>query len=377
MPVQLLKLNQIRIDGGTQPREQLNEAVVDQYAGDLRDGAELPPLTVFFDGTDYWLVDGFHRYNAYAKLGRMEIDADVREGTQRDAVLYSVGANAAHGLQRTNADKRRSVETLLNDDEWTQWSNEAIAKVCVVSPHTVAEVRQSISANAEIPATRIVERNGKTYQQDTTNVGKKPRRIGAIEHSATPAVREPVLPSPFPSNNQSADPNGDEQANTLAAHTAAKPQDPAHTGKRVAKSAAATDKLVTVPYMDIKRLKEQIKMLESDLVKHDKTIKTLNDRLAERGKTIDALKKTHGAELAKLTGRIADRDATIERLKAELKTFKTENRALVRADAAPKPRRARAARDDQAYRGELEGHGQLRFDGFDAASGTPEGNRHV
>jgi len=34
-----------------------------------------------------------------------------------DAVFNSVGANAEHGLRRTNADKRRAVLTLLNDDE--------------------------------------------------------------------------------------------------------------------------------------------------------------------------------------------------------------------------------------------------------------------
>jgi hypothetical protein len=90
-----------------------------------------------------------------------------------------------------------------------------------------------------------------------------------------------------------------------------------------------------------------------------------------------ARKKDRDADIEKLTGRIADRDATIKRLKAELAAAKRENRTPVRAEAGSKPRRARAARDDQAYRSELEGHGQLRFDGFDAASGTPEGNRHV
>ena len=38
----------------------------------------------------------------------MEISAEMRDGTWRDAVLYSVGANAAHGLPRTNEDKRRA-----------------------------------------------------------------------------------------------------------------------------------------------------------------------------------------------------------------------------------------------------------------------------
>ena len=31
-----------------------------------------------------------------------KIEADVREGGRRDAILYAVGTNAAHGLKRSN-----------------------------------------------------------------------------------------------------------------------------------------------------------------------------------------------------------------------------------------------------------------------------------
>jgi hypothetical protein len=88
----------------------------------------------------------------------------VRQGSQRDAILYSVGANAAHGLKRTNADKRRAVETLLNDSEWGQWSNRKIAQVCAVDESTVRVYRESICG---IPADspRKVERNGTVYTQ--------------------------------------------------------------------------------------------------------------------------------------------------------------------------------------------------------------------
>jgi hypothetical protein len=42
------------------------------------------------------------------------------------------GAQGAHGLRRTNEDKRRSVMTLLNDPEWAVWSDRAIARQCAV-----------------------------------------------------------------------------------------------------------------------------------------------------------------------------------------------------------------------------------------------------
>jgi hypothetical protein len=78
-------------------------------------GAEFPPVTVFYDGADYWLANGFHRITESGSLGLSDIAADVRQGTRRDAVLYSVGANAKHSYPRSNKDKRRAALTLLRD----------------------------------------------------------------------------------------------------------------------------------------------------------------------------------------------------------------------------------------------------------------------
>lgn len=127
MSAALVPLHSIRCDGGTQPREALNDAVVQEYAGRLVEGDEFPPVTVYYDGSDYWLADGFHRMAAHDLGGRDAIPADVRQGARRDAVLHSVGANAAHGLPRTNADKRRAAVTLLTDPEWGNWTDSEIA----------------------------------------------------------------------------------------------------------------------------------------------------------------------------------------------------------------------------------------------------------
>jgi hypothetical protein len=53
-------------------------------------------------------------------LGLAKISADVCEGSRRDAILYAVGANASHGLKRTNRDKRNAVRVLLKDPEWSR-----------------------------------------------------------------------------------------------------------------------------------------------------------------------------------------------------------------------------------------------------------------
>lgn len=137
----ILELNAIRIDGGTQPRERIDENVVAEYANAMRDGAIFPPVVVFHDGVDNWLADGFHRLHATRKIEANEIACSVQSGTKREAILYAVGANASHGVRRTNDDKRRAVMTLLNDAEWSHWSNREIARRCAVHSTSVDKWR--------------------------------------------------------------------------------------------------------------------------------------------------------------------------------------------------------------------------------------------
>ncbi len=152
MDTQTLKLSQIRIDGGTQPRVEINQEVVADYADQLRSGEEFPPVTVFFDGAAYWLADGFHRYHAHRSAGRDTIVTDIQDGGLREAILYSVGANSEHGLRRTNEDKRRAVETMLvnevvsKDENGNPWSNCDIARQCNVSEFLVRRCRESLTS---------------------------------------------------------------------------------------------------------------------------------------------------------------------------------------------------------------------------------------
>lgn len=139
-----IKITDISIDGGTQQRERIAEDVVEEYAEAMRCGAKFPAVTVFHDGAQYWLADGFHRFHASRRAEMLDILADVREGTRRDAILFSASANGTHGMRLTNADKRKSVLLLLLDKEWTQWSNRDIAKHCHVSPAMVDKLRKEL-----------------------------------------------------------------------------------------------------------------------------------------------------------------------------------------------------------------------------------------
>ncbi len=121
--------------------------VVAEYAEALAAGVVLPPVVVFSDSKGaHWLADGFHRCAAAELAGLSEVAADVREGGRREALLHAAGANAAHGLRRTNADKRRAV--LLVIEACPKWSNRRVADACGVHHDMVGDARKTVADSA-------------------------------------------------------------------------------------------------------------------------------------------------------------------------------------------------------------------------------------
>jgi hypothetical protein len=134
---------------------------------------------LYFDGQTYWIGDGFHRIKSRleSNLRGNKIEAIIHQGSKRDAILHSVGANSEHGLPRTDKDKRHAVELLLRDEEWVQWSNCEIARKACVSEFLVRSARKAIfDLNEDQPTKRFFTRNGKTYSQDSKNIGKAQKK---------------------------------------------------------------------------------------------------------------------------------------------------------------------------------------------------------
>jgi len=187
---QALNLSDIRTDGGTQARAGIDQAVVAEYAAAIGEGADFPSLVVFSDGEQLWLADGFHRLAAYRAAGVEEVDCLLKHGTQRDAVLWSVGANSTHGLRRSNQDKRNAVSKLLGDEEWVQWSDREIAKRCGVDHKTVAGCRMSLGNSpvtdphqddaVEGETRTYVDKHGNTGQMHVAAIGARPVPLPAF-----------------------------------------------------------------------------------------------------------------------------------------------------------------------------------------------------
>lgn len=196
MQIKPVPLDAIRTDGGTQSRMGLNNETVQEYGAALESGAEFPPIVLFHDGSDYWLADGFHRFHGHRSVGRVSVTAEVHQGTQRDALLHSIGANASHGLRRTNADKRRAVQMLLNDMDWCRWPENRIALHCNVSRSLVRSVMDEVHPAEKQDAVVEVVRNGKTYTQDTSGIKAKAKPPKAVDEVKAP-VEQPAPPEPI------------------------------------------------------------------------------------------------------------------------------------------------------------------------------------
>lgn len=105
--VEIVKLER----DGLQTRVGLDERTVAEYVEAMEAGASFPAVTVYLDTAGkYYLADGFHRVEAAVRRGEKRILAHVVPGERIDALKHALGANADHGLRRTNEDKRRALE---------------------------------------------------------------------------------------------------------------------------------------------------------------------------------------------------------------------------------------------------------------------------
>lgn len=170
----------VKVDPTTQPRTWLDEEAVGRYLEAIQSGVELPPVVTFFDGEHDWLADGYLRLAAHKRAGRETIKVLRHTGFLADAQWYSYGANKAHGVPLTNADKALAIRAALAHTNGRGLSDALLAEHLGVHVNTIAKYRkeaaaqlpQNVGADAEgSPPPKRVGRDGKSY--DTTNIGRR------------------------------------------------------------------------------------------------------------------------------------------------------------------------------------------------------------
>lgn len=175
----IIALADITADQRAQPRTSILVDKVTEYTEDMERGDKFPPLALFRDGDKYWLGDGFHRYYGAIAAGLTKFECHVKDGTLRDAILFSCSANAAHGLRRTTDDKRRAAAKLLEDPEWSKWSDREIARICSVSQPFIGKVRKEVATFSPITVISDGERTYRTKHgtEATMRVSKPPAEL--------------------------------------------------------------------------------------------------------------------------------------------------------------------------------------------------------
>ncbi|MEM0964818.1 MAG: hypothetical protein AAGJ81_01535 [Verrucomicrobiota bacterium] len=118
---------------------------VDNLVEAYKAGDDVPPIVLFAadkSGT-YYIGDGWTRCYAIKKVrGKNTINAKVYSGGRDAAFKHACGANANHGLRRTNADKRKAVTSALK--KWPEMSDRSIADICKVGNQMVGHVRKEV-----------------------------------------------------------------------------------------------------------------------------------------------------------------------------------------------------------------------------------------
>lgn len=181
-----IEISAIRIDGGTQARLKLDQDVVKEYAECMKDGDKFPPVTVFYDGSEYWLANGFHRYFATKYNGELEIECEVKQGTLDDAVLYAFSADGRQGLSRSAEDNRNIIIRMIQHPVWGKWSNAEIAKHVGVSKMTVGRVKASLEKDKRAPTKKkYKDKHGNESTIETKNIGKTKEKKVTKEEPAT------------------------------------------------------------------------------------------------------------------------------------------------------------------------------------------------
>lgn len=194
-------LSDLVLDEELQPRVAIDRAVLENYVQLLVDGVQFPPVVVFRDDAcTLWLADGFHRWHAHKVLDADCINADVRDGSRRDALLYSLSANAKHGLQRGAGDYSRAYDTACRNGLVNAADSDAVQALlrCSGSWADKLTVRAREAARAARDADIIkLKDQGKTHREVAREVDVSIGTVSAVHKAHSAETEQPTETPPW------------------------------------------------------------------------------------------------------------------------------------------------------------------------------------
>lgn len=173
-----------------QSRAQVDKDLISQYAEDMQRGDKFPPARACYDGSIFWVYNGYHRGQARQQLKEATLLVEWERGNKDRAVRRSWSANHDNGLRRTNADKQKVVTEALRVNP--EWSNARIADLCCVSLTMVLNLRNQLIGQETIPTvTERLGRDGKIRKQKTES--KQGVTNGKMNNTAAKKTTESEL----------------------------------------------------------------------------------------------------------------------------------------------------------------------------------------
>lgn len=194
--IETIKISDLNTKKGTQFRVTMDQKWIDELAEKIRElkirtpsqvkpEDKIDPIGVVRTPEGHIIPwDGFQRIQAHKDAKVTEIEVEITEGDIPLARLLAYGANARHGKQRTNADKKKIVEAMLVDKYYmaSNPSNMEMARTAGISTTIIRKLRPVTEDNA----VRTVKKNGKEVKVNIKNSGKK----GAAAKPTPPAKKD-------------------------------------------------------------------------------------------------------------------------------------------------------------------------------------------
>lgn len=163
-------------------RSATDEQVVAEYADRMTAGDKFPPIVLFREGDKYHVSDGFHRIAAADKIGAKDIEAEVRDGSLKEALWHALGANRKHGHRLTASDVARAIEIALR--EFPSKSQTMIAEQIGCNQSTVSRVREQLmQAHKLTPPDRTTGKDGKSRPSSRK---RRPRKTAKADTEQKP-----------------------------------------------------------------------------------------------------------------------------------------------------------------------------------------------
>jgi hypothetical protein len=198
-----LSVDKIKCSKDVQPRVATDSNTVKEYRERIEAGDKLPRVVVFFDGTTYWLAEGFHRLAAHKLAGHTMIDVIVIEGSKADAQWHALQTNKTHGLRRSNDDKIKAVQMAFAHPKGKDLSDRALAELVGVSATMVAKHRPKNPTANGVQSKKRVGRDGRVT--NTAKIGKK-----KAKPTTKPETEKPTASASAPDKAEPHDDSVDE-----------------------------------------------------------------------------------------------------------------------------------------------------------------------